>query len=153
MKNLMIATTVAVALAGGTIAYAQTSSEPTTETAVEQTMEAKISLEQAVEIARAEVPGTVVEVELEDHDGDAIYNVYIAAEDGTLTEIEVDAASGEVLVVEVEDGDEECDDDHERGGKKGHKNHDEDDDDEDDDDEDDDDDDDDDDYDDDDSDN
>lgn len=65
--------------------------------------------EQVIEIALSEVPGEVIEVEAESRRGQDFFEVEIMAEDGTETEVKVDAASGEVLKVKADRDD--CDDD------------------------------------------
>ena len=69
--------------------------------------------EQVIEIALAEVPGEVQEVELERKRGVQFYEVEIVAEDGTEMEVEIAADTGDVLKVkeDKEDGD--------RKGRKG----------------------------------
>lgn len=61
-----------------------------------------LSEEQIIEIALAEVPGEVVEIELEREDGMQIYEIEIMTADGTEMEVEIAAETGEVLEVEAE---------------------------------------------------
>lgn len=68
---------------------------------------------QAIEIALAEVPGEVVETELENEDGIQVYEIEILTAEGKEMEVEVHAGTGEVLEVEAEDDD---DDDKEDDG-------------------------------------
>ncbi|MEP2979104.1 MAG: PepSY domain-containing protein [Lentilitoribacter sp.] len=70
-----------------------------------------VSMIQAIEIANTQVPGIVLEAELENEDGTTIYEIEIVKADGIEMEIEINAESGEVLTVEENDG-----------GKKGKKN-------------------------------
>jgi uncharacterized membrane protein YkoI len=64
---------------------------------------AMITEAEARKAALAAKPGTVVEVELEvESDGRATFEYDIRAADGTLWEVEVDAATGKVLSVERE---------------------------------------------------
>lgn len=65
--------------------------------------------EQVIEIALMEVPGEVIEVELESHRGQQVYEVEILRQDGTETEVEISAETGDIL--KVNDEDEGCDDD------------------------------------------
>ncbi|MDD9922916.1 MAG: PepSY domain-containing protein [Boseongicola sp.] len=87
-------------VAGGiaTMVSAQTVAEAT-----------NLTEEQVIEIALMEVPGELMEVELEDSRKGQIYEVEITAEDGTEVEVEIAASTGEVLKVEA-DG-EGCDKD------------------------------------------
>jgi hypothetical protein len=55
-------------------------------------------------IANTEVPGIVLEAELENEDGTTIYEIEIVKADGVEMEIEINAESGEVLTVEEDDG-------------------------------------------------
>ncbi len=57
---------------------------------------------QIIEIALAEVPGEVQEVERERERGIIVYEVEILAEDGTEMELEIDAETGDILQVEAE---------------------------------------------------
>lgn len=56
--------------------------------------------------AKAKFPGKVLEAELENEHGQAVYEIEIASTTGVVTEIKVDAQSGELLDSEVEDQDE-----------------------------------------------
>jgi uncharacterized membrane protein YkoI len=49
------------------------------------------------------VPGKVIEVELEDDDGTLVYDLKVLSPDGRLREIEVEAATGEILEIEDDD--------------------------------------------------
>ena len=68
---------------------------------------AKLSMEEAIATANAKFPGQVLEAELENEHGQAVYEIEIASTTGTVTEITVDAQSGELLGSEVEDQEEE----------------------------------------------
>ncbi|VDS09883.1 Peptidase propeptide and YPEB domain protein [Paracoccus haematequi] len=50
----------------------------------------------------SEHPGTVVEVELEHEDGIRVYEVELITPDGLLIEVDIDAATGEILKIEEE---------------------------------------------------
>lgn len=71
--------------------------------------QAELTREQAIEIALAQVPGTVAEIELERHRGALVYEVEILSETGQETEVEIAAGTGDILKIEVED--EACDKD------------------------------------------
>ncbi len=58
---------------------------------------------QVIEIALAEVPGTIQETELERDDGILVYEVEILTAAGKVMEVEVDAKTGAVLEIEAED--------------------------------------------------
>jgi uncharacterized membrane protein YkoI len=61
---------------------------------------ARITLQQAVEKAVINVPGTVVEAELEKHDGRVVYEIEIIDEQGKECEVLIDAKTGEAIKVE-----------------------------------------------------
>lgn len=62
-----------------------------------------VSEAQAIEIALAEVQGEVQETELDREDGMQVYEIEILTADGVEMEVEINAATGEVLEVEAED--------------------------------------------------
>ena len=70
-----------------------------------------LSEEQAIAIALAEIPGEMTEVELEQEDGQEVYEVEILTLDGSEMEIEVAADTGDILSVEAE-AEDDHDDDH-----------------------------------------
>ncbi len=94
----LAALVVAGALAG--TVSAQTAAEATGLTAV-----------QAIEIALAEVPGEVEEVELERENGARVYEIEIVTAENAEFEIEIDAVTGEIIEIEAEDDDHDDDDD------------------------------------------
>ena len=65
----------------------------------------KLSMEEAIATAKAKFPGQVLEAELENEHGQAVYEIEIASTTGVMTEIKIDAQSGEILGSEVEDQD------------------------------------------------
>ena len=75
-------------------------------------VEATLDLSAAMEVALNEVPGSVVEAELDQKkDGQLIWEFEIvSADEGTMMELEVDANSGELLSSEAD-------------GKHGHRQH------------------------------
>jgi len=70
--------------------------------------DAKVTIDQAIKTALEKVPGTAVEAELEKKHGKAVWEVEIVGADGKVTEVHIDAASGEVIDTESK-----------KGGKKG----------------------------------
>ena len=81
-----------------------------------QTTAPTLTMSQAQEIALGQVSGQVVEAELETEDGTQVFEIEIAAADGTYSEVTIDAASGEILATENnrrdddDHDDKECDD-------------------------------------------
>ena len=65
--------------------------------------QAKITEEAATKTALEKVPGTVHAVELEDENGTIVYDVEINATDGSKQSVKVDAQTGKVVKVELED--------------------------------------------------
>src|SRR5690625_2155239 len=61
-----------------------------------------IDVNKAIDIALEQFPGVVDEVELDEEDGRLIYEIEIEGH-GEEAEFEIDAYTGEVLVVEIED--------------------------------------------------
>ena len=86
-------------------------------------VESFISLGAALEIAQKEVPnGFAIEAELEVEDEDeneppAFEIEFFVAGENQIIEVEVDAKTGEVLEVEVEDDDEDDEDDEDNEGE------------------------------------
>ncbi|HKN87805.1 MAG TPA: PepSY domain-containing protein [Nitrospiraceae bacterium] len=77
--------------------------------------EAKITIEQAIKTAAEKAPGTIVEAELEKKHGKTVWEVEVVGADGAVTEVHIDAASGEVIDTEMKP------DEHKKEGKKGKK--------------------------------
>ena len=118
MKNkknkILIPALAAAILAGGGFSIANAAApqdKPTTEVAEENdtqnqaelAKQAKITEEQATKIALEKVPGTVNEVELEDENGTIVYGFEVVSTDGTQQDVKVDAQTGKIVKVEVDD--------------------------------------------------
>lgn len=67
-----------------------------------QNVSPKISLEEAKKLALTKVKGTVVEVNV-DHDYQLVYEVEINTNDYREAEVKVDALTGDILTVEMDD--------------------------------------------------
>src|SRR5215210_9575698 len=63
--------------------------------------DATVTIEQAIKTAAEQVPGTVVEAELEKKHGKTVWEVEVLGADGKVTEVHVDAAMGTVIDTEV----------------------------------------------------
>jgi uncharacterized membrane protein YkoI len=63
--------------------------------------DAKVTAEQAIKTAIEKVPGTVVEAELEKKHGKTVWEVEILGDDGKVTEVHIDAATGTVIDTEA----------------------------------------------------
>jgi uncharacterized membrane protein YkoI len=60
-------------------------------------------LEEILETVLQQVPGHVIETELEDSDGRLVYDFKIIRSGGRVQEVEIDAATGEILEIEDDD--------------------------------------------------
>ena len=65
-----------------------------------------VTMEEAIKTAKTQFPGKVLEAELENEDGKAVYEVEIVNAAGEVREFEIDAQSGKILSSELEDHDE-----------------------------------------------
>ncbi|MFT4413407.1 PepSY domain-containing protein [Bacillus sp. UMB0728] len=65
--------------------------------------EATISAEESTTIALKEVKGQVTDTELEDEDGTVVYGVEITDDQGKKHDVKVDAKTGKVLKVDLDD--------------------------------------------------
>lgn len=70
--------------------------------------QAKITMEQAREIALKRAPGTIEEEELEKEHGKLVYSFDIRNSQGTITEVQVNAKDGSIVSVEEEDAEKEA---------------------------------------------
>ena len=68
---------------------------------------ARLSMEEAIAKAKTQVPGQVLEAELENEPGKTVYEIEIASKTGPVMEIKIDAQSGELLSSDIEDQDEQ----------------------------------------------
>ncbi|MDD5544126.1 MAG: PepSY domain-containing protein [Acidobacteriia bacterium] len=91
---------LAVFVAGLNIARAQSAK---TKKDAALASQAKITMDQAREIALKKAPGTVASGELEKEKGKLIYSFDIKTSEKEITEVNVDAITGKVLSVEKED--------------------------------------------------
>ena len=71
--------------------------------------DAKVTAEQAIKTAGENVPGTVVEAELEKKHGKTVWEVEVFGADGSVTEVHIDAATGTVIDAEVKKGEKKKD--------------------------------------------
>jgi len=66
---------------------------------------AKLTSDQAVQIALAAVPGKVLKTELENENGFLVYGVEVVTPDKSIMDIKVDAGSGKVLAMNKDNAD------------------------------------------------
>ena len=83
---------------------------------------ATITADEAIAAATDAVPGTADAAELENENGSVVYEVEVTGDDGSTSEVKVDAGNGAVLDTEAEDDEaeddesgEEADDDENEG--------------------------------------
>ena len=76
--------------------------------------DAKVTIDQAIKTASEKAPGTIVEAELEKKHGKTVWEVEVVGADGNVTEVHIDAASGEVIDTEMKK-------DEKKEGQKGKK--------------------------------
>lgn len=76
--------------------------------------DATVTIEQAIKTAVEQVPGTVVEAELEKKHGKTVWEVEVLGADGKITEVHIDAAAGTVIDTEAKGKKDE----HKKNGKK-----------------------------------
>ena len=63
--------------------------------------DAKVTIDQAIKTASEKAPGTIVEAELEKKHGKTVWEVEVVGADGNVTEVHIDAVSGEVIDTEM----------------------------------------------------
>jgi len=116
MKSLTLILTLAVGtvLALGTPAWSDKKKGEEGDVAA-LAKDAKITIEQAAKTAVEKVPGTVVEAELEKKHGKTTWEVEVLGADGKVTEVCIDAATGDVIGTEAKDKKDEK----KKEGKKG----------------------------------
>jgi uncharacterized membrane protein YkoI len=63
--------------------------------------DAKVTIDQAIKTALDKVPGTAVEAELEKKHDKTVWEVEVLGADGKVTEVHLDAGTGEVIDMEA----------------------------------------------------
>src|SRR5215210_4918237 len=76
--------------------------------------DATVTIEQAIKTAVEKVPGTVVEAELEKKHSKTVWEVEVLGADGKVTEVHIDASTGNIIDTEAKGKKDE----HKRDGKK-----------------------------------
>jgi uncharacterized membrane protein YkoI len=99
MMNLLVA--AGLVLAAICAAHADDDDHEFAKRALEQGR--ALPLAAIIAKVRPQVPGKVIEVELEDEDGTLVYDLKVLSPQGRLQEIEVDAATGKILKIEDDD--------------------------------------------------
>ncbi|GAB4074785.1 hypothetical protein GCM10028778_22880 [Barrientosiimonas marina] len=111
MKKGILTTGIAATLIGGSIAgtsaFASSGSQ-------DDAKEAAITEEEAINTALEEVPGKAIETDLDDEDGETVYEVDVKGEDGKMWDLDINAQNGDVLQKHADD-DEGRDEDEDDG--------------------------------------
>lgn len=68
----------------------------------QQQMHRQITIEDAISIARDQIPGEVVKAELDREHGRLVYEVEIISTQGPKYEVEVDASTGNIVHIELD---------------------------------------------------
>ncbi|MCC2640011.1 MAG: uncharacterized protein K0S45_424 [Nitrospira sp.] len=63
--------------------------------------DATVTIDQAIKTAMDKIPGTVVEAELEKKHGKTLWEVEIFSSDGKVTEVHIDAGTGNIIDTEA----------------------------------------------------
>lgn len=93
-------------LTGGVLAGLLAATSVTATASAESVAQAtSLTAEQAIQIALAEVPGEIRELELEDEAGKRVFEIEIMAAQASETTVKIDAMTGDILKIEVEDDD------------------------------------------------
>ena len=123
-KNFVLAIFIAAVLAAGSLAMANSAfvARGQEESANEAKLakQAKITKEQAQEIALKRAPGTVESGELEREHGKLVYSFDIRNAKGTIDEVQVSAITGKVVRVEHENKKQEADEKRKERKEKKH---------------------------------
>jgi uncharacterized membrane protein YkoI len=110
MKTMSIAVTIIV---GSTLLWSIPAWSDSKAKITDLVKDAKVTIDQALKTASEKAPGTIVEAELEKKHGKTVWEVEVLGADGHVTEVHIDAASGDVIDTEMKK------DEHKKEGKKG----------------------------------
>ena len=103
-KNIVLTiTAVAVAAFGAVNSAAMETKSHSNQTQTKRQKKAKIGMKKAREIALTKATGKIEGAELENEKGKTIYSFDIRNDKGTITEVQVEAYTGEIVSVEEED--------------------------------------------------
>ena len=101
-KNFVLAVFISALLTGGSLAMAKSAGQEENGNEAKLAKQAKITKEQAQEIALKRAPGTVESGELEREHGKLVYSFDIRNSKGTIDEVQVSAINGKIVRVEHE---------------------------------------------------
>jgi uncharacterized membrane protein YkoI len=101
-KNFVLAVFISALLTSGSLVMAKSAGQEENSNEAKLAKQAKITKEQAQEIALKRAPGTVESGELEREHGKLVYSFDIRNAKGTIDEVQVSAITGKVVRVEHE---------------------------------------------------
>jgi uncharacterized membrane protein YkoI len=101
-KKFVLAIFISALLTGGSLAFAKSGGQEESANEAKLAKQARITKEQAQEVALKRAPGTVESGELEREHGKLVYSFDIRNARGTIDEVQVSAITGKVVRVEHE---------------------------------------------------
>src|ERR1700741_3951262 len=101
-KNFVLAGLISAFLTSGSLVMAKTLAQGESANEMKLTKQAKITKEQAQEVALKRAPGNVESSELEREHGKLVYSFDIRNAKGTIDEVQVSAITGKIVRVEHE---------------------------------------------------
>ena len=84
----------------------------------EETKAAKVGMNEVIATIKAKFPGKITKVELENEEGNLIYEAEVFQNDGKTLDVVVDAGTGKILTSSVDKPDHEDEDDNEKDEEK-----------------------------------
>jgi uncharacterized membrane protein YkoI len=99
--GILTATLMGALLIVGAPAWSDTGKKHEEEDVAHLVKDAKVTIDQAIKTALDKVQGTVVEAELEKKHGKTVWEVEVVGADGKVTEVHIDAGSGDVIDTEA----------------------------------------------------
>ena len=84
----------------------------------EEAKAAKVGMNEVIATIKAKFPGKITKVELENEEGNLIYEAEVFQNDGKTLDIVVDAGTGQILTSSVDKPDHEDEDDNEKDEEK-----------------------------------
>lgn len=101
-RNFVLAVFISALLTGGSLVMAKSVGQEEAGNEAKLAKQARITKEQAQEIALKRAPGNVESVELEKEHGKLVYSFDIRNAKGTIDEVQVNAITGKIARVEHE---------------------------------------------------
>lgn len=103
-KKTIVTSIIALSIAGGAATlYAKKDREKSDINKASLVQEATLTIDDAIKVALADMPGKVIEAELEKDDGVMVWEIELVNNQNELYEFEIDANSGAILESERDD--------------------------------------------------